>query len=113
MNNKQQLEQQVEAALNSLDGVSSAIPKPFLLTRINARLHAKQESIWDKTLYFISRPAIAFAAVCIVIALNVFVVVNNNTADNAIAEEVQNTNATDDDDMAANILILDNENIEP
>ncbi len=114
MKTKQQLEQQVEAAMNALDGAEKAMPKPFLLTRIQAKLHAKQETIWDKCLYFISRPAIAIVVVGIVIALNVFVVVNDNKTDETITDEVQNSFTTDDDDdVAANTLILDNENIEP
>jgi hypothetical protein len=113
MNNKQQLEQQVEAALNALDGATSATPKPFLLTRISARLLAKQESIWDKSLYFISRPAIAFAAVCIVIIVNIFAIANDDTANATVTDEVQYIYTLDDDDIASNTAIIDNENIEP
>jgi hypothetical protein len=113
MNNKKQIEERVEAALNSLDGVASALPKPFLLTRINARLSAKQESIWDKCLYFISRPAIAFVAVCIVIAVNIFAIANGDTTNTSLADDVQNSYLLDEDEIASNTLMIDNENIEP
>jgi hypothetical protein len=113
MKTKQQLEQQVEEALHALDGAEKAIPKPFLLTRIHARVHAKQETIWDKCLYFISRPAIAIIVVGIVIALNVLVVANGTKTEDAFTDEVQNGFAADDEEVAANTLILYNENIEP
>ncbi len=113
MKTKQQLEQQVEAALQALDGAEKAMPNPFLLTRIQGRLYAKQESIWDKCLYFISRPGIAIVVVGIVISLNVFVVANGTKAEDALTEEVQNGFAAEEEDIAANTLILDNENIEP
>jgi hypothetical protein len=113
MKNKQQFDERVEAVLNSLDGATSAMPKSFLLTRINARLHAKQESIWDKYLYFISRPAIAFAAVCMVIVINIFAITNGNSANAIVAEDIQNTYMLDDDDVASNTIIIDNENVEP
>jgi hypothetical protein len=113
MNNKKQVEQRVEATLNSFHGATSALPKPFLFTRINARLNAKQESIWDKSLYFISRPAIALVAVCIVIVVNIFVIANDDTTNAAIADDVQNTYMLDDEDVASNTIIIDNENIEP
>jgi hypothetical protein len=113
MNNKQQIDERVEDVLNSLDGATSAMPRPFLLTRINARLQAKQESIWDKCLYFISRPAIAFAAVCMVIVINIFALTSRNNANTFIVDDVQNTYTLDDDDIASNTLIIDNENVEP
>jgi hypothetical protein len=113
MNSKQQFNERVEDTLNSLDGATSAMPKPFLLTRINARLHAKQESIWDKYLYFISRPAIAFAAVCMVIAINIFAITNGNKANNIATDDMQSTYMLDDDDVASNTIIIDNENVEP
>jgi hypothetical protein len=113
MKSKQQIELQVEAALNSLDGAVSAIPTPFLLTRINAKLLAKDDSIWDKTLYFISRPAIAFAAVCIVIAVNIFVIANDDTANVSLTDDLQNVYMQDEEDVASNTLMIDNDNIEP
>jgi hypothetical protein len=114
MNNKSPFEQKIEATSNSFDRVTRAEPKPFLLTRINARLHAKQESIWDKILYFISRPSIAIAAVCIVIAVNIFAIANGDNSNATYADDLQNAYTLDgDDDVAANTMIFDNENIEP
>jgi hypothetical protein len=113
MNNKLHSETRVDAVLNSLDGATSAIPKPFLLTRINARLQAKQESIWDKSLYFISRPSIAFAAMCMVIAINIYALTYGDNTNTTLADDKQNLYTLVEDDITSNTLIFDNENIEP
>jgi len=70
MKNNEHINQLTEEALNSLDGTSRATAKPYLLTRLNARMQNAKESNWDNALRFISKPAVALAGLCLVIAIN-------------------------------------------
>jgi hypothetical protein len=72
MNNKQQLEQWVDEALNSFDGATRATANPFLFTRIQEQLR-QQNSPWEKVANFIAKPAFAIAVVILFLSANVYV----------------------------------------
>lgn len=96
MNNKENINKLAEEALNTVDSITRATVKPFLLTRIHARMNKGKESVWEKAGWFISRPAIAFAGLCLVILINSVVIVSNNSStQNAVAEQTAQT-ATDE-----------------
>jgi hypothetical protein len=70
MTTKEQIQQEIDQTLQSLEGTKRAEANPFLFTRIQARMN-KRSSRWEeKTFSFISRPAIAFAIVVLVMAVN-------------------------------------------
>jgi hypothetical protein len=66
----------VNETLGSLDGIQKAEPKPFMFTRIMARVNQKEETIWEKLASLVSNPAVAFATVILFIAINAFVLFN-------------------------------------
>jgi hypothetical protein len=112
MNNTDHINKLIEDALNSVDDIRRAEPKPFLLTRINARMNNGTASIWEKAGWFITRPAVAFTGLCFIILINVLVMVKtgslntNNTVDQVAvnsADEFSLTVAT----------IYDFENVQP
>lgn len=82
MLNKNDIEKLVNETLDSLDGIQKAEPRPFLFTRIMARMNQKEETIWEKTASLVSKPIIAFATVVLFIAFNAFVLlsVSGNSA---------------------------------
>lgn len=103
MNNNDHINKLIEDALNSVDDIQRAEPKPFLLTRINARMNNGTASIWEKAGWFITRPAVAFTGLCLIILINVMVMMNtgslntnNNTEQVAVnsADEFSSTVAT-------------------
>lgn len=104
MNNNDHINKLIEDALNSVDDIQQAEPKPFLLTRINARMNNGTASIWEKAGWFITRPAVAFTGLCLIILINVMVMMNtgslntnnNNTEQVAVnsADELSSTVAT-------------------
>ena len=97
MDNKENIEKMIEEALNSLDGAGRAIPKPFLLTRINARLNKENESSWERAGRFIARPVVVIAGLCLIIAVNALVVsTNRSTADDTTNIADQQSSNTDD-----------------
>jgi hypothetical protein len=109
MNKQEQINKLVEEALNSVDDAQRAGPKPFLLTRINARMNKGTASVWEKAGWLITRPAVAFTGLCMIVLLNVLVVMNNKTSDSAnFAEQTTQSQADDLSYNAATIYDIDN-----
>ena len=97
MNNKENIEKMIGDALNSVDGAGRAEPRPFLLTRINARLDRTTETAWERAGRFIARPVVVIAGLCLVIGINAAVVAyNNSTATDATMASNQQSIASDE-----------------
>ncbi len=111
MDNDEHINKLVHDALNSLDNAERAMPKPYLLTRLNARMRHSKETGWDRALKFINRPVVALAGIGLVIALNAIVVTNNYPAKTTAVSEEQYASA---DEYNSSVAVLnDIENIEP
>lgn len=111
MNKEEHIQKMTEAALNSLDGVTRAEPKPFLLTRINARLSNSSETAWERAGRYFAKPAVAITMLCMVIGINATVIVINHS-------RTENTNTAEQqvatDDFSTTVASLyDTENSEP
>jgi len=110
MENNEHINKLTDEALNSLDGTGRATPKPYLLTRINARMQNEKESSWDIALKFISRPAVALAGLCLVIVINATVGYKYTEKATVVQEEQY---ATVDEYSSSATVLNDIENIEP
>lgn len=113
MNKKEHIDKLIEDALNSVDNVNRAEAKPYLLTRIHARMNKGTESAWEKAGWFIGRPAVAFAGLCMIILINVTVVMFNGTTtdSNTVTEQVAQAPA---DEFSYTVAtIYDTENTQP
>ena len=73
MKDHRKIEQQVNEAMDALDGMSRAKANPFLFTRVEAKLRKDTRSAWDIMTSYISRPAVALAMLCMVIFANAVV----------------------------------------
>lgn len=107
---KDQFEQRIEAAFNSLEGMQRAQPQPFLLARINAVLQNKKPvriSLAEKWAAYISRPAIAFTLLAIVLFINITVLVTRSKNNN---RETVTTTDSKDEYAYQNSVIFDIEN---
>lgn len=113
MNSKQDINKLIDDTLNSLDGSGRATPRPYLFTRLNARMQRGKEGSWDTVLRFISRPAVAMAVLCLVIVVNALAVKNNysSTTASAVTEDAQYASAYEYNNSVA--VLDDTENIEP
>lgn len=112
MDNEKHIEKLVDETMDSLDGAGRALPRPFLLTRINARLLKKEESVWERSARFVARPAVVIAGLCMIISINALVIVYNNSspANTTVPDQLSNTT----DEFSATVATLDDiENIEP
>jgi membrane-bound ClpP family serine protease len=111
MKSNEHINKLTEEALNSLDGASRANAKPYLLTRLNARMQSAKESSWDNALKFISKPAVALAGLCLVIGINAMVVGYNYQEKTTVVSEEQYASV---DEYSSSVTVLnDIENIEP
>lgn len=72
MDNKK-IQEKVEEAMHSIDHIERVSPPPFFFTRLHARM-LRESNAWVKVSSFFARPAIAFACICVVVLLNLFVV---------------------------------------
>ena len=70
MKNKQQIQQEVDKTLDSLDSIKKTTATPYLFSRIKARLEREEKSFWSRSIAFISRPAVAITAIVIAITIN-------------------------------------------
>lgn len=110
MNKQEQINKLVEEALGSVDNINRAEAKPYLLTRIRARMERGTESAWEKAGWFIGRPAVAFAGLCIVILINVSVLMFNGTTANPATEQVAQSPG---DEFSYTVATIYDENTQP
>lgn len=78
MNDDKHLNEFTESTLNSLDGIQRAEPKPFLYTRLSARMQ-RPANIWERSARYLSRPVVAVACLLLVFLVNGIVLLNNKT----------------------------------
>ena len=112
MNKQEQIDKMTDEALNSLDGAKRSEVRPYLFTRLAARMERKKENTWENIGRFIARPAVVVAGLCMIIAINALVIVykNNSTATNtSVAEQ----SATQDEFSTSIASLYDTENTEP
>ena len=112
MNKNEHINKMIEDALNSVDDVKRAEPKPFLLTRINVRMNRGTESVWEKASWLIARPAVAFTGLCLIILINVVVIMNNDSESSFNATDQVALNSTDEFSSTV-ATIYDIENNQP
>ncbi len=89
MNDNNNIDKNIDGALNSFDGANRATPKPFLFTRLTARMNKEENSAWEKMVRFIARPTVAVAGLCLIIGINA-VVIFNNTSKTVVADQAYN-----------------------
>jgi len=67
-------EQQVNRAMEALDGLQRASAPPFLYTRVRARLEREEHSWWYRLQGLFARPAIALSLIGILLVTNVWII---------------------------------------
>ncbi|HPH83964.1 MAG TPA: hypothetical protein PLC48_00840 [Ferruginibacter sp.] len=94
----------VNEVMKSFDDAKRASPKPFLLTRIQARMKqsAEADNIWTQTASFLSRPGIAFTAVLMVVLLNAVIIFGNAKKSRYTESGSQETK----DEFAVNVISI-------
>lgn len=80
---QENINNKIDNALNSLDGMEHASVKPFFFTRLEARMQ-KEKNTWEKISSFVARPVIAFACICLVIMINAAVIFSSQKTHNNV-----------------------------
>lgn len=110
MNNQERINNLVNEALQSLDDIKQADGKPFLFTRMKAKMQPSQTpSVWDTVLAFISKPSVAVSCITLIIAINAWALSDANT----INTNTEDSYAIADEYNTGTIAINEIENIEP
>ena len=112
MNRQENINKLIEESLNSMDDVKRAEPKPFLFTRINARMNKGTESVWEKAGWFITRPAVALAVICLVLIINATAIFYNKAETQVATTDVAIQNTADEFSYTV-AGIYDSENTQP
>ena len=108
MKSSEKINELTESALNSLDGLERASVAPYLLTRINQKLGVQPTTLWEKLVWFIGKPAIAFPALILILLMNVMAIVNQNSLPASVVDQ---TATLPGDDYSITIAtIYDTEN---
>jgi len=78
MKNNHSIEQKIEQVLSSLDQVTRADTDPFFYTRLSAKLHAEQDSVWMKVSGFLARPVVIASILVAAVTGNYFIFSRNS-----------------------------------
>ena len=102
----------IDRAMESLDGISAAEPKPFLLTRVNSALQRNVLSgKWSAIAAFLRRPAVAAGMIFLLLLLNIAIL---NAGNFTSQKDTAKRTAVTKYDFAINVSgIYDTENNEP
>lgn len=110
---KNNIQQLINQAMDSMDNAQKAAPAPYLLTRINARMknnEAGTAGFWERTLLLLTRPAVAFPALAFVFALNFWLITKSSDETNALATEYKMV-TNDDYSLSTATSLFDFENL--
>lgn len=98
MSKKTDIQMKVDAAMDSLSGLDTAMPRPFFYARLQARLQRKQRNVWEDLSRTITRPAFAVLSLSLVVLLNTFVILSEFSSQDkpenselAVADEYNRT----------------------
>ena len=78
----------IDLILDSLDGMERAQPRPFLHTRIMARMERNRRNPWVQTWNFVSRPAVSLTIIAGLMLLNFITLYQRTSEQTEIREEM-------------------------
>lgn len=105
------LNKKVDEIMQSMDGIKRAAPRPFLFTRLEARMQ-NERNVWNKLTSFVARPIVAFACICFVLIINAMVIFLSDTSGNSLAPQGSEL-ATADEYSQVSYNLYDFENSKP
>ena len=109
MNKMTDIQKRAEEAMDSILNIGRAVPQPFFYTRLMARIEIRESNNWERVFTLISRPAVAFITVSMVLMLNIYVAFNETSTPPDSAEISDVVTA---EDLGTNTL-YDIENVQP
>ncbi|MDQ2862130.1 MAG: hypothetical protein M3R50_00515 [Bacteroidota bacterium] len=104
------MNKKIDAVMHTLDKVEKASPRPFLFTRLEARMQ-NEKNVWYKLSTFVARPMVAFACICFVLLINASVILFSDTK--SILIQPGPELATADEYSQVSATIYEFENVKP
>ncbi|HMR84893.1 MAG TPA: hypothetical protein PKE30_17225 [Niabella sp.] len=86
---------EIDDILSSLDGISRADARPFMYTRVMARIR-EENTFLARAVGFFARPVIAFACLSAVVVANVYTVFTSDYEHQDTVPSVASANLTSD-----------------
>jgi hypothetical protein len=100
---KDNIDRRIEKATHSIDHIERVSPRPFFSTRLEARMLRESET-WMRVSTFFTRPVIAFASVCFIVLLNLFIVFGDINPETTTAQQINEYPAADEYTLIATSL---------
>lgn len=114
MNKRHDIEQRIDRALESLDGLQRAQPAPWFYTRLRARLERDEPvTVWERVGSFLSRPAVVVAGLCVILLVNVTALLKQPAAGTAPNSVAQTETVVESESLIASSSSFDYENFAP
>ena len=105
------LNKKIDEVMQSMDIITRATPRPFLFTRLEARMQ-NERNMWSKLSSFVATPVVAFACICFVLIMNAMVILLSNTSGNSLTQQGSEL-ATADEYSQVSYNLYDFENSKP
>ncbi|UYQ94362.1 hypothetical protein MKQ68_04570 [Chitinophaga horti] len=70
MRKRKDIEQEIDAVLNSMDGSERATPGDFFYTRLQARMQQERPGLLERLAGFMSRPSVAITGIAVILLIN-------------------------------------------
>jgi len=105
------IHKKIEEVMQSIDNIQKASPRPFLFTRLEARMQ-KEKNIWVKLASFVARPVIALTCICIILMMNAIVIFSTSNSGNSLTQQNAEL-ATVDEYSQVTTTLYDFENARP
>jgi len=109
---KKDIEQKVQEALDSLDGIQRAEPQPYFYTRLIARLQKDEKTVWETMGSFLARPAVAVAGLFLILILNVTILLREDTGAGNLSGNGVELGMADNEYILASSSSFDYENLD-
>jgi len=114
MNERHDIEQRIDRALESLDGLQRAQPAPWFYTRLRARLERNEPvTVWERMGSFLSRPAVVVAGLCVILVANATILLKQPAAPAAPNTVAQSETVVESESLIASSSSFDYENFAP
>jgi hypothetical protein len=105
------IHKKIDEVLQSMDNINRASPRPFLFTRLEARM-MHQKNIWENLSSFVARPVVAFACICFVLIINATAIFMSDNTNNSQSQK-GNELATADEYSQVSSTLYEFENPKP
>lgn len=107
----QHLNKKIDEAMQSLDGMGKASPRPFFFTRLETRLQ-REKSRWEAISSFVAKPIVAVACICLIIMINAAVILSSANS-KKITDQQNSEQATADEYNSVSVPLYEFVNSTP